>query len=201
MPYIPEDQRDTRYYIWNERFRCKMRYADTISLEDLRRFGIPTSGDRARDRDMMDSRVDRYLSINEMVEYFRQGIEIGVCADKDTKKIYEYISDHLEAMKEEVRRSFSTAHLPVDDLILMDQFANSVYENAKYHFTREDADSLIAQCMNNIVSFTPENILGVEKAAPVAVAEENEEDKLPKRTGLAQYFQQVARSNRNFYGH
>jgi hypothetical protein len=199
MGWIPEDQRDTRYYLWETKFECRMKYIDTFSIEDLQIFGTPTSGDRVRDRDVMEERVIRYLSINDMVEYFRQGIEIGVVKYADTARIYEYITNHLNAMRSEITHSFTAVHIPFDDLILLDQFANVVYDKAKYTFTRGDANSLIARKMGEVLPFNPDNILGSEKkVATVINAEGHEEevDPYPKRDDFGSYFNSVNRRNR-----
>jgi len=206
MGWLPVEERDTRYYLWEAKFKCRVQYSDTVSLDELRAFGVPTTGDRQMDRDMMSSDVERMLSINDMFEYWRAGISVKVVLRSDTGKIYQYITDHLNAMKREVEKSFRVDHIPFEDLIALDQFAATVYEHAQFQFTRAEVESLLARKMKNIVRFSPTDILGGgKKPTPPAKQtlhgeeDEDEEDNRPRgeaRTSLAELFQNMARQRR-----
>ena len=200
MPWIPEHQRDTRYYLWEKKFLCNLRYGDTFSIERLKTQGIYTSGDPATDRAVMNSQNKFWLSINQMVEYFQQGITVGVVNREDTAKIYEYITNHINAFRKEISMAFNLDGLPLDDLIILDEFATTVYEHAKHQFTKEVAHDLIARRMDALVGFTPDSILGEERqtavVTPTATAEEEEDDGYPKRDGLRDYFVGLSRSQR-----
>ena len=202
MGWKPESERDTRYYLWEEKFMCTLRYGDTFTVDKLKERGIYTSGDPSMDRDMMNTPTRFYLSINQMVEYFRQGIPVGVTKREDTARIYEYISNHIDAFRREISLSFSPEKLPVDDLILLDEFAATVYGFAKHQFNRETANDLIARRMDALMGFTPDNVLGEETrpVAPVeATGEEEEHDGFPERTSLRDFFVDFARrQNRGF---
>lgn len=203
MGWLPVDQRDTRYYLWETKFKCRMAYADTVSLDELRFFGVPTTGDRQMDRDTMTTDVERMLSVNEMFEYWRAGITVKVVLRTDTGKIYQYITDHLNAMKREAEKAFRVDHIPFEDLIALDQFAATVYEHAQFQFTRAEVESLIARKMKSIVRFSPTDILGGGKkpAPPSLHSEDDDEDEDTKprgeaRTSLSELFQHMARQRR-----
>jgi len=202
MAWLPEDQRDTRYYLWEPKFLCRMRYSDSMTIGQLRSRGIYTSGDPVEDKRMMNSQTNFYLSINDMVEYFRQGIVVSVLDRADTATIYEHISNHINAFREEINKAFTMDHIPLDDLVLLDQFASTVYEHAKHEFTKDAAHSLIARRMDALAGFTPSNILGEEKraAVPATTPEgEEEDDGYQKRDSLADYFTGLIRSQRRAF--
>jgi len=200
MAWIPEDQRDTRWYLWEKKFLCTVRYGDTFSVDRLKSQGIYTSGDAATDRAMMNTPTRFWLSINQMVEYFEQGITVGVVERADTAKIYEYISNHIDAFRREIACSFNLQDIPLDDLVTLDEFASTVYEHAKHQFTKEVAHDLIARRMDALVGFTPDNILGEENKVAQMVknanGDEEEDDGYAPRNSLRDYFVGLSRSQR-----
>jgi hypothetical protein len=201
MGWKPLHERDTRYYLWEVKFKCRLPLADTISLDELRAFGVPTTGDKTMDRNTMAERVERLLSIDQMFEYWRAGVNVSVVKREDTGKIYEYISNHLTAMKKEAEKSFNTSHIPFEDLIALDQFANSVYEYAQYQFTHADMEALLAKKMKSIVRFSPTDILGggrkpLQQAVNQSGDEDEDEPQRAKRPSLSEYFTNMSRRNR-----
>lgn len=198
--WVPEDQRDTRYYIWEKKFLCSVRYGDTFTVDRLKNQGIYTSGDIGMDRAMMNAQNRFWLSINDMVEYYKQGVNVGVVNHADTALIYEYISNHIDAFRREIGMSFNLDQIPLDDLIVLDDFATTVYEHAKHQFTKEVAHDLIARRMDALVGFTPDNVLGEEKQPEARVSAtgeiQEEDDGYTKRDSLRGYFVDMARKQR-----
>lgn len=192
MPWVPPEQRDTRWYLWHKLFRCRVSNIQTMSVEYLQEFGMPSSGDAQYDRETANELVQRMLSINQMVEFFRNGVTVGVCQVSDTKEIYERIKDHLDAWKLKLERSVNIRGAPVDDLVLLDRFATTVYKHARHHFTEQYVDSLLVRKMNQGARFNRGNIL---KALPSelstsiedSIREENEK-KWPEHQSMADIF-------------
>lgn len=147
--YLPEEQRNTAYYLFSrvERYHCRLRGMDTRSVEHIRFFGTPTSGDPDYDREMRNEIVDRFLTIAEMACYFRDGITVRVKHRADTKKIYERITDHLIAWRDALS-SLNHPQAPIEDLLTLDEFAHKVYEHAKWHFKDPYTTSLLERAMN-----------------------------------------------------
>ena len=157
--WVPENQRDTSYYIFNEKYRCTVPYIDMRSSDHIKMFGMPSTGIKEIDREAASERIDTYLSINQMIEYFKRGALVGVRKVSDTKAIYERITDHLNAWKLQLKNGLNNGDAPIDDLILMDKFANSVYAHAKYQFTSEIIESLLLRQMNNIMPFNRDSLI------------------------------------------
>lgn len=148
--YMPEEERCTAYYLFSraERYMCRVKLMDLRSVEHIRFFGTPTAGDEDYDREMRNEVVDRLFTIAEMACYFRDGISIWVRHKADTKKIYERITDHLIQWKAEMEK-LNHRKIPVEDLLVLDEFAHKVYEHAKWQFRDPYTMSLMEQSLAN----------------------------------------------------
>jgi hypothetical protein len=147
--YLPESERNTAYYLFSraERYGCRLRKMDTMSVDYIRFFGTPTAGDPDYDREMRNEIVDRQLTIAEMACYFRDGVTVRVVKRDDTKKIYERITDHLIAWRDALS-SLNHPQAPIEDLLVLDEFAHKVYEHARWHFKDPYTTSLLERAMN-----------------------------------------------------
>ena len=145
--YIPENQRDTAWWIWNKKFMCRVPYLQTMSADYIRHFGVMASGDEMRDRALSSEMVTTMLTIQQMIEYFEKGVTVGVVKYDDTKKIYEYISDHLTAWRQQLEYGLNVRDAPLDDLILMDRFASVVYRHARHLFDEKFVEGILARSL------------------------------------------------------
>lgn len=187
--YIPENQRDTSWWIWNKKFMCRVPYLQTMSSDYIRHFGIMVSGDPVRDRAITSEMITTMLSINQMVEYFQKGITVGVVNYADTKKIYEYISDHLTAWRQRLEHGLNVRDAPLDDLVVMDRFAAAVYQHARHLFDEAFVEGILARSMMgsmrlNRTSFT-------KRLEPTPEKPKDSEDPhahLPERNSMSEVF-------------
>lgn len=188
--YVPESQRDTSWWIWNKLFKCRIPYLQTMSPDYIRHFGVPVSGDDGRDKAIVSEQVVTMLTIAQMLEYYSKGVTIGVIRQEDTKLIYEYISNHLQAWKTELESSLNIRGAPVEDLVLMDKFAVAVYRHARHQFTTSFAEGLIAQRMRGGRSYSYRDMIEPpQPKRPEAVRQdEDPHSHLPERTSMADLF-------------
>jgi hypothetical protein len=133
-----------------------------------------------------------------MVELYRNGVPVIVPDREDVKKIYQHISDHIYAWKEFLTMGVNIGQAPIDDLILMDQFASTVHNEVKYMPMTEDLDDLVTRRFTEVSKFNANNILNfrnLPSKANVKVMEGitkiNSEDKYPERNGLGEFFKNV----------
>ena len=147
--YLPEDKRNTAYYLFSraERYACRIRLMDTRSVDHIRFFGTPTAGDPDYDREMRNEITQRHLTIAEMACYFRDGVTVRVIKREDTKKIYERITDHLIAWRDALSL-LNHPQAPIEDLLVLDEFAHKVYEHARWHFKDPYTTSLLERAIN-----------------------------------------------------
>lgn len=178
------DNNDTSYFIWEPLFRVRVPQLQTTSAEYLRHFGTPTTGDASIDRDLANQLIDTAIPIIKMVEYYKKGIPVYIVKTADTKTIYEYIENHLLAWKRKLEVGVNIANAPIDDLIVLDKFANSIYEHAKYHFSPDVVESVFLRGMPTInrSSF-------IQQPQVVDQSKTQEElDNYPKRDSLTDHF-------------
>jgi hypothetical protein len=134
--------------IWNALFRASVAFKDTVSEDYVRLFGMPTVGDAGIDDQMKNSLIDTYLTINQMVEYFRLGILVRITVHAETKTIYQIISNYLLEWKERLNKGINIGGAPIEDLILLDRFASVVFEHAVQHFTPDYVNSRFINQLN-----------------------------------------------------
>lgn len=175
--WLPESERDSRWYLWNERYMCRVPFIQTMSPDYLREFGMPSSGYDEYDRQTANELVIRMLTINDMVEYYKRGTTVAVMQPGDTKRIYERISTHLELWKRELETSFHTRNAPLEDLQDLDKFAHAVYEHAKWYFDEPFVESLFARSVGGLLGFNRNSI--VKRKSTSRVLEVGQEAEMP----------------------
>lgn len=188
---------DTTKKLFDYLYRVSMPYQLTRHEEDIRKFGTRITGVKAIDSDINNQWFVTMISVAEMTKYFEEGVPIKISYEKDIKEIYESISEHIHAWKVQLEHGINIGDAPIKDLVMLDQFANSIYEHAKYQFTPETVDSLVAnhilslQRVNATNFFTNKSFL----KKPTEVGEDGitrinaqEEEEIPNRDSLAEFF-------------
>ncbi len=187
--WVPKEQRDTRWYIFKHTYLCRVPNIQTMSVEYIQQFGMPASGYAEHDAGTANELVTRMLSINDMVVHFGNGVNVAVVNWKDTKDIYEKITDHLNAWKEKLEIGWHTRDAPIDDLLLLDRFAMKVYQHAVHQFTTETVDSILARRMSSVLRVSRQNLMGAKpKIMTINGDGEKEGPAVPERTGFADTF-------------
>lgn len=148
-------EEDTTVLIWDYYFLVRVPFLQSTSEDYLRIHGMPMTGNKQIDLEVANSWITSMMNIATMVDHFKNGTPVSVIKTVDTKTIYDNITRHLENWKHKLQYGVNLGEAPVEDLIAMDQFANSVYEYAKYQFTPETISSLIGRDMSNLLGFTP----------------------------------------------
>jgi len=179
--------RDSRWYVFKQTYMCRVPYLKSMSTDYIRHFGIPTSGDPIYDKQTANELVTRMLTIVQMVEFYKQGTSIYVVNPKDTKDIYMRITDHLNFWKQQLENGWHMRDAPIEDLMLMDKFANAVFNHAR-QFTTEIVESLVARKVAGTMRVNRQQIMGKRINKPPV--DDNGDRKLPEREGMAEMFAQ-----------
>lgn len=175
MGWIPENQRDSSYYIFNEKYLCKVKYIDTRSADHIKMFGMNTSGVREIDKEAANELITTYLTISQMAEYFKRGSNVRVVKIQDTKRIYERITDHLNSWKHNLEYGLNNRDAPIEDLLLLDKLACAVYTHAQHFFTEKVIDSLLLRQISGIAPMTRESLINNFNKNKDKVTEERKE--------------------------
>lgn len=120
--------------IWGDLYKVRVPLVYTMSEDEIRSRGLPTSGDEKIDKVMHNSPSMTYMTIDKIFETYRMGATISVVDYDDTKLIYEAIQSHLEAWLRFMQYGVHLHSVPFDDLLDLDSFASVVYDKAKFVF-------------------------------------------------------------------
>ena len=131
--------------IWEWLYMCTVPVLQSRSIEDIRANGFIMSGDKQLDKELMNDRLRRYMTINHMVEFFEKGVTIGVVHYNDTKEIYETVQSYLAVWYDRLKHGVNIREAPISDLLTLDKFATAVYPHAKPFFTPEILQSDFAR--------------------------------------------------------
>lgn len=131
--------------IWTNLFAVTLDYCDTISSSYARIFGMPTVGDPGLDREMQHHSVDTFLTIDALVEHYKQGHQVKLRRHEDSKQIYDIISAYLQDWKNKLKEGINVGNPPIDDLILLDRYAAVVFPFAVQHFEPDFFSSAFVQ--------------------------------------------------------
>lgn len=188
--WVPYEKREASWFIWNELYQVMIPYIQMLSIEEIQEYGVPISGDPGYDYSTVNEMRMIMIPISEMVVYYHKGVQVYVVNKEDTKKIYERISEHLNQWKVKLEKSLNLGDAPLEDLKLMDKFANAVYEHAKYQFTQDTIDSFLTRRVDSRQNQLLDMIDRLENSTTVEQQEEKSlEERYPKRTSMSDYFQ------------
>jgi hypothetical protein len=113
--------------IWENLYEMKVAYLDTISAERIKESGIPTTGNKLLNRQMHQDWVNVVIKIDDMVEYFKRGVTVVFRRHNDTREVYDIVNNYLLAWRAQVDNGLNLGNVPVEDLMLLDRFAETLY--------------------------------------------------------------------------
>ena len=186
-----DDRPDTTKDIWEKLYLVSVPEIFATSETFIRQYGTPMTMDRDIDRALSNQWFTRYMTINNMVDLWREGSHVKIHSEDDIKEIYESLAMHLEGWKSQLERGINIGGAPIDDLIAMDDFANAVYKHARHHLTQAIVDSIFARQLSASAGVTPGNFFMKKSIAPTetdsAKVQKEIEDNLPKRDSLGDF--------------
>lgn len=118
-----------------------VRYSSYLSRtpEDLKKYGVRSSGDLDRDKALQNTPIETQLNIWAIFDLWQRGVAISVVKYSDTKIIYELVHSHLLAWRSFLANTLN--EYPdelLQELIDMDMFAGAIYNHAENVFDDED---------------------------------------------------------------
>lgn len=193
---VEEIRKDTTVNLWEWYFKVRVPYLQSRSIEELRLTGTVLSGVKEIDNDIKNQWLTTMMPVAYMVELYQKNIPVKVVDSKDTKLIYDFISEHLHAWRHRLSQGINVGAAPINDLIAMDEFANLVYEHAKYQFTRDIVDSLFGQHLQSIHQFNIHNFFNPKVLASLEDSNDGirinsdtpDTSDIPDRESLSEFF-------------
>lgn len=189
---------DTTVDLWEIYYKVRLPYLQSRTLDDIREKGTIVSGIPAYDNDVHNQLFTTYLTISQMADYFKEFVPIRVCDTTDTKLIYEAITRHILAWKAQLEKGLNVGDAPIEDLILLDRFANTVYEHAKYQFTSDGANSSFVQYITGKSGLNMQNLLKGPASAEGTMTFNKIEEQYESRDSLQDFFKSRSGRLRSF---
>ena len=127
----------TDYY-----YTVKLNKLENTSEEELKLFGNYITGSKAIDTNLLNTWYQTQIPICKMIDLYKEGKSIKIVKPLDTKTIYEIIDRHINSWINYIKQGINTKAAPMEDLLLMDRFAQEIYPFAIEHFKREEIDNV-----------------------------------------------------------
>ena len=182
---LVEQKRALGEPIWSELFMVKMAFRDVLTTEQIRDFGMPSTGVEEIDREIRQDKVTCMITIDAMAEHYRAGRRVVIVNWPDLERIYDIIDKYLLIWAQLLEGALNTGDAPIEDLILLDEMANSLYEQSKVYNgsrlkNRKRLDSFFG---DKVISFSKEALLGIGNSEAEKTDMENDSHK-----SLASFF-------------
>ena len=127
--------------IFHKLFLARVPILSTYSEEEIEITGIPMHQNNETDKrteSMLDT-TTVMITINDMVEKYKNGFKISLVNYDDMSFVYNVIQDHLLAWKNRRITSLNKTSSNVDeDLIFLDSFANEIFDIHKVKIIDEN---------------------------------------------------------------
>lgn len=118
--------------LFDKRYNCRVPGIALKTNYEMQERGMYTTGDEEEDLFNHSSLRDSCLTVNRMFEIWKSGYPIALEKESDTLEIFNTITEHLETWIRYMRHAIHRVEPPFEDLLLLDKFADKVYQYAKY---------------------------------------------------------------------
>lgn len=113
--------------IFERKYEIRIKVIDNLSVEEISHYGRYTTGDKAYDNALLEELITRWMSINEMLEYYKRGKPFRVVNIRDTEEIYATVHQYLLCWENRLKNSVNIGNAPIEDLIDLDSFAGKIH--------------------------------------------------------------------------
>lgn len=123
--------------IFGKRYLCIHNDMLTRNTDDLKTFGVRLSGHSDIDRQQQNADVTTWLNISTMAHYLRLGVNVRVVKYADTKSIYESVTKHIGAWRQNYGFTVNRIEVPLEDLQALEDLSIKVFPAARAIMLRE----------------------------------------------------------------
>lgn len=148
------------YRIFNMRFRVRASGVWFIKEEKRKTFGSIVSDNPEQDyKDTLEETIG-WLSIPEMAEIYANYGSIHLMNwARDMQVIYDLTCEHIADSAEYNTNHINGSDIPLNDLLLLDRFAGSVYKKARPFLRTAGNGDKLADFMSQFSIFSVNDIL------------------------------------------
>lgn len=123
MPLEPS----TANKLFHNQFWVQIPQEFLYSETQVRLLGVPSSGDKAVDKEMRSAPVDTYLTVAAMAEFFDEGCPIRFHKPTDIPVISSLILEHLKNWAYIFSNVYPMTHPPLEDFVKFDNLAAALH--------------------------------------------------------------------------
>lgn len=138
-------------------FKVTVPVVSTMSIEEIRAYGVYQSGNKDVDKSMNSNTVNVMITTKAILEYFKQGVTIRLPKPNDVKEIYIVIQNYLNAWRNTLENGINLIEAPTEDLIELDTLAEEVFSRAKWYFNSNETASALSIYFNSVNRTTVNN--------------------------------------------
>ena len=182
---------DTTAEIFDRRYLVRVPELFMRSRADMALYGTPITGYKAIDNDLPNRTITTYMSIADMVDRFRDGAVISVVNYDDIQPIYESIVRHLTAWKNTIEIAINMNDPPIDDLLVMDEFAEVLFQHARHHYRTSPLLTGMTAELNKVSRRSAKSFLMMRKELNKPIG-----NSLPTRPKHTEFLKQKAMEQR-----
>lgn len=127
--------------IWEDLYDAMVPDFVTRNRDFIRKFGVPSSGNKDVDKMMSNNLTFVKIPIIKMLEYFNNGVDIQIPARKDMIAIHKSIENYLSEWRDHLKYDINIDRTAHKELLLgLEKLSKLIYEKAH---PREVIDDLL----------------------------------------------------------
>jgi len=125
--------------IWDQIYPCMIPQQYTYDDDYIKLRGIIQTPDKKINDILSKEKVQVYLTIAQMVDYFTEGVVVELLDRKTMLEIYRNLQGYIEEWKNYLQSSINASKDKHKDmLIAFDKFAKVIYDKASAHEIMQD---------------------------------------------------------------
>lgn len=127
--------------IWEDLYDAMVPDFVTMDREFIRKFGVPSSGNKDVDKMMSSNTTFVKIPIIRILEYFENGIDLQIPARKDMIAIHKAIENYLDEWRDHIRYDINLDKSKHKELLLsLERLSKLIYGKA---YPSEVIDTLL----------------------------------------------------------
>ncbi len=147
--YEQKEEHSVVWIIFNRKYLVSVPEMYCTGKEVIREMGTLTTRDKKLDAALDMAPRRRYCTIAGMVSFFEEGAPVSLLDPKKSVEIYNLVLQHIRNWRYIIETYPDCDPPPVDDFILLDEFAKSVHALALF-YTNDGSGSNFAKRLKTI---------------------------------------------------
>jgi hypothetical protein len=141
-------------------YPCFVPYITTLDQDEVATYGIRCTGVEELDEHLDTMQVKVYITIDRMIDLYTENHPVRIATQKAAKQVYESLTTYSQHWAGYIKaQSLNQARLPVEDLIIMEDFASRLRPAAIDGMPLEDIQCGLTNMLDGLLSVTQNLVL------------------------------------------